>query len=108
MNRAEGEVKMKVLFVYDDIDDRQFFIDALSYVAPFVECILAKDCEQAFDFLQKTEDLPHYIFLDIHMPKLDGKHCLCKIKADAWLKNSKVVMYSTSSEQNLMEEYKSL
>jgi CheY-like chemotaxis protein len=98
---------MKVLFVDDDSDDRDFFIDALSYVDSSIECDLAKNCDEAFEIL-KTKPLPQYIFLDIHMPVADGKTCLVQIREDDALRDVKVVMYSTTSDEPLMEEYKRL
>lgn len=99
---------MIVLFVDDDIDDREFFIDALSYVDSSIKCILVKDCEEALSMLNKTTVKPTYIFLDINMPEMDGKGCLRAIREDDALNNVKVVMYSNSSDQVLMEEYKAL
>jgi CheY-like chemotaxis protein len=99
---------MNVLFVDDDIDDREFFIDALSYVDAGISCTLVKDCEEALSFLDTSTELPEYIFLDIHMPEMNGKSCLTQIKNDNRFKNIRVVMYSNTSDQALMEEYKSL
>ena len=99
---------MSVLFVDDDIDDREFFIDALSYVDAGITCVLAKDCEQALEILNDSKPLPEYVFLDIHMPSMDGKSCLAQIKKNPRFQNIKVVMYSNSSDQKLMEEYKAL
>jgi PleD family two-component response regulator len=39
---------------------------------------------------------PDYIFLDINMPRLDGKECLRKIKSIARLDEVPVILYSTS------------
>jgi len=99
---------MTVLFVDDDIDDREFFIDALSYVDPAITCILAKNCEEAIAILGDSSTEPDFVFLDINMPSMDGKGCLRLLKDDGRLKNIRVVMYSNSSDQKLMEEYKSL
>lgn len=99
---------MNVLFVDDDVEDREFFIDALSYVNAEINCQLAKNCDHAFSILQEAERLPEYIFLDIHMPQMDGKHCLSKFKQQERFKNIRIVMYSSISDQRLMEEYKNL
>jgi len=99
---------MNVLFVDDDIDDREFFKDALSYVDPEITCVVAKDCEQALNTLDTAAVLPHYVFLDIHMPTMSGKSCLARIRSDSRFADIKVVMYSNSSDQALMEEYKAL
>ncbi|MBT1701856.1 response regulator [Chryseosolibacter indicus] len=97
---------MDILFVDDDVEEREFFKDALSYVDSSKACVLTGDCEQALTLLKEAEKLPSYVFLDINMPMMDGKSCLDQIRRDPRLSNVKVVMYSTSSEQKLMEEYK--
>ncbi|HYG02006.1 MAG TPA: response regulator [Chryseosolibacter sp.] len=99
---------MDVLFVDDDVDDREFFMDALSYVNPKLICVVAKDCKDALALLDQSEKLPSYIFLDINMPAMDGKGCIAQIKKDARLDSVKVVMYSTSSDEREMVEYKTL
>jgi len=99
---------MHVLFVDDDIDDREFFMDALSYVDPAITCVLARDCEEAISILHTLSPQPDYVFLDINMPSLDGKGCLTLLKDDPALKNIRIVMYSNTSDQKLMEEYKNL
>ena len=99
---------MDILFVDDDIDDREFFLDALSYVDATLKCVLARNCEEAIEKLNVAEKLPAYIFLDIHMPAMGGKNCLKYIKGDQKFSQCKVVMYSTSADQLTMEEYKEL
>jgi CheY-like chemotaxis protein len=101
---------MKVLFIDDDIDDREFFIDALSYVDASIKCTLAKNCEHALSILAEfsEQELPQYVFLDIHMPAMDGRGCLKKIKSDPKYSAIKVVMYSGTSDPELMKEYKDL
>jgi len=98
----------KVLFVDDDVDDREFFKDALSYVDPSINCMVAKNCDEAFKILEAADPLPDFAFLDIFMPPIDGKSCLIKIKDDVRFQNIKVVMYSNSSDEMLMQEYKQL
>lgn len=97
-----------VLFVDDDVDDREFFKDALSYVDASISCIVAKSCDEAFRILETAKPLPAFVFLDIHMQPSDGKTCLIKIKNDSRFQDVKVVMYSTASDENLMAEYKRL
>lgn len=97
-----------VLFVDDDIDDREFFMDALSYVNSDIRCVLSKNCEDALNALENSTELPQYVFLDINMPAMDGKGCLQRIKSDERFKNIRVVMYSNHTDEKLMEEYKNL
>lgn len=97
---------MHILFVDDDIDDREFFVDALSYVDASLMCVVAKSCDEALELLNSSPTLPLFVFLDIHMPAMDGQSCLATIKNNERTKDIKVVMYSNSSDEELMESYK--
>jgi CheY-like chemotaxis protein len=99
---------MDILFVDDDSDDREFFLDALSYVDASLTCVLARNCEDALDKLRRSTVLPAFIFLDINMPLMGGRSCLLCIKSDPRYQQCKIVMYSTAADQSAMEEYKKL
>jgi CheY-like chemotaxis protein len=99
---------MDILFVDDDSDDREFFLDALSYVNASLKCVLARNCEEALAKINQSVQLPSYIFLDIHMPAMGGKNCLMAIKENPAFNNCKIVMYSTSADESTMAEYKRL
>ena len=89
----------KILLVDDDADDRKYFIDALTEIDSSAECITAKDGKEALDILNDEEQpLPHYIFLDLRMPKINGRVCLMEIKANDRLKHIPVFVYTTSQE----------
>ena len=48
------------------------------------------------------------LFLDLNMPKVDGKKCLSELKKSARLKDIPVVIYSTSSLKKDIEETKAM
>ena len=101
--------KNKVLFIVDDdVDDIQLFIEAVNEIDNSMGCSSAKNGEDALAKLQASEKLPDIIFLDLNMPKLDGKQCLIKLKKDPRLKDIPVVIYSTSSSPKDMEEMEKL
>lgn len=56
------------------------------------ELTLAHDGEEALALLQKMDEKPMLILLDIMMPKLNGFDVLRKIKEDATLKHIPVIM----------------
>lgn len=69
----------------------------------------AKDGAQALTYLQDPESvLPDYIFLDLRMPKINGRQCLSRIKADGRLQQIPVIFYTTSSEVEDSREMESL
>lgn len=53
---------------------------------------------------QKIDGLPDFIFLDLNMPRMDGRACLAEPKNDEGLRDIPVVIYSTSSHPSDREE----
>lgn len=90
-----------IMIVDDDADNIDFFCDALSEIDPSIHCIGIKGGEEAIDFLKSnSSNLPDYIFLDINMPRMDGKQCLQCFKSDADLSSIPVIMYTTSKSKD--------
>ena len=58
------------------------------------------DGEETLKILSVQKELPHLIFLDINMPKMDGIECLAKLKSDDRLKSIPVIIYSTTSNKS--------
>lgn len=98
----------KILLIDDDTDDQEFFLEAAHEVDSDIECSFASSCEEALDLLKSKSFSPTHIFLDLNMPKLDGKKCLAEIKKIAHLKNTPVIIYSTSSLKRDIEETRAL
>jgi CheY-like chemotaxis protein len=101
--------RISVLIVDDDADDRKLFIEAVKEVDRHIECITAGDGQQALEILHKPgSKLPHFIFLDLRMPRYNGKKCLQEIKKDERLKHIPVIIYSTSREVEESQELKAM
>jgi len=95
---------MVILVVDDDVDDLLFFTDALAEIDAQIECITAMN---GIDALRKLENLPvrpDFIFLDLNMPKMNGKQCLWHIKNNPLFQSIPVIIYSTSRLQDDMDE----
>ncbi len=93
----------------DDEDDRMLFQEALAEVNPAIKCITVKNGKEALEFLQdQIVVLPDFIFLDLNMPLMNGLKCLEALKKIDILKNIPVVIYSTSSDLDSVEESKKL
>lgn len=89
----------KVLLIDDDADDRKYFTEAIMEIDAGIECVTAKEGEQALAMLRHNDfSLPDFIFLDLRMPRINGRQCLMQIKADQRLKNIPVIIYTTSKE----------
>ena len=97
--------KRTFFIVDDDIDDQDLFIEAVNEVDDSIECMSASNCEEALDLLKnKKIGMPDMIFLDLNMPRLNGKQCLAELKKEAHLADIPVIIYSTSSERRDIEE----
>lgn len=96
---------MTILLVDDDEDDQDIFKEAVSIVRSDVTCSFANDGEQGLALLETVAAPPDYIFLDVNMPRMDGKQFLQAIKADPRFQNIPVVVYSTSNHKSELGEY---
>jgi CheY-like chemotaxis protein len=97
--------KRTFFIVDDDIDDQELFIEAVNEVDNSIQCVSASDCEEALNLLKSgAMPLPDMIFLDLNMPRLNGKQCLTELKKQAHLRHIPVIIYSTSSEKRDVEE----
>jgi CheY-like chemotaxis protein len=83
------------LMIDDDVDDQELFEIALSSLDPQIICKMANNGLEGLNHL-KSNPLPDIIFLDLNMPKMNGKECLKAIKADPAFQNIPVIILSTS------------
>ena len=97
-----------LMIVDDDKDDRFFFRSAIRKYNPSYECIEANNGEDALNQLRKAKQLPDFIFLDLNMPKIDGRECLIELKKDKTLKAIPTIIYSTSDSKIDIELFKEL
>ena len=96
------------MIIDDDEDDRFFFKEVVTKMLGSIECMEANGCEAGMDLLKKADQLPHYIFLDVNMPSLDGRECLKQLKREADLKHIPIIMYSTSFSKETIKEFQTL
>ena len=89
----------------DDIDDQMLFVEALSEINTSIQCTLAKNGEEALLLLKDyPAPLPDFIFLDLNMPRMSGIRCLAELKKIDSLKMVPVIIYSTSSQKEYIDE----
>ena len=99
---------ISLLIIDDDADDRKLFIDAVNDFDPAIICLTAKDGQQALELLHTNDQLPDFIFLDLRMPRFNGKRFLLEIKKDELLKKIPVIIYTTSREVEESKELKEM
>ena len=91
---------MKIVLIDDDRDDGQLFKEVLAEIDSEIEFIHYEDPRRGLEkLLNELTGLPRMIFLDINMPIVNGWHCLKEFKKQDHLKNTPVIIYTTSSQQ---------
>ena len=98
-----------LMIIDDDDDDIELFCEAVKTADDSSSCITARSAEEALEMLALH---PEYeltcIFLDLNMPRLNGKQCLVKLKEMPHLTHVPIVIYSTSSRDKYAMEVKQL
>lgn len=95
MTESYTDDHCRVFLVDDDRDDRQFFAEAMEEIDHNVRLSLFSSGEEVLEDLLSGGDLPNMVFLDLYMPKMDGRECLTKIRSETRLDLVCVIMYST-------------
>jgi CheY-like chemotaxis protein len=95
----------KYYIVDDDRDDQEFLIEALTENDPLVECFSSFNGREAIINLKKDFPLlPDAIFLDLNMPRMNGKECLVELKTIPFLQDIPIIIYSTTSDQKEIQK----
>jgi CheY-like chemotaxis protein len=105
--------KLKILLVEDDPNDVKLTERALSRSSVKSELFLARDGQEALDFLYREGQFtdaprPDLIFLDLKLPKVDGHEILARIKQDERLRRIPVIVLTISRrEEDMVKAYDS-
>ncbi|MBL0007352.1 MAG: response regulator [Saprospiraceae bacterium] len=96
---------LHILLADDDEGDRLLFTEAFSELNFKTVVDTVNNGVQLMEWLRmKNIRLPHFIFLDLNMPRKGGLECLKEIKSDDKLKDISVAIYSTSDSEKDKEE----
>ena len=105
---------VKILLVEDNDGDIVLTKEAFLEAKLLNEIAVAKDGEQALDYLHRRDHyeqdsnwiLPDLILLDINLPKISGLEVLSEIKQHQQLKIIPVIMLTTSeNEKDILASY---
>jgi CheY-like chemotaxis protein len=99
---------LKCFLIDDDPDDQEIFTMAVMELSASIRCYFAEDGVKALEKLVKGDFLPHCIFIDINMPRMNGIECLEQIKSNSRLKPVPVCMVSTSADPEIVAKAKEL
>lgn len=104
-----------ILLVEDNPDDVELTLRAFRKNNIANEVIVARDGEEALDYLfaqgkyrgRDLNDMPAVVLLDLKLPKFDGIEVLRRIRAEERTKLLPVVILTSSKEeQDLLNGYK--
>lgn len=97
--------RLNILLADDDKDDRFFFEMALEALTVPPLLTTVADGEKLMNYLtENVHQLPDVLFLDLNMPRKNGFECLSEIKQNTDLKQLPVVIFSTSFEQEVVNQ----
>ena len=98
-----------ILVVDDDADDRELFRDALHETDSSAVYMSACNGQEALDFFRQPDHIiPDFIFLDINMPRMDGRQCLVRLRQLPRLDKVPIVIFTTLKPGYEGEEYRQL
>jgi len=98
---------LKVLLIEDDTIEVMKLNRTISSLSLNHEIVEANNGEEALSILEKKDDLPDIILLDLNMPKINGIEFLSILKEDDALKHIPTIILTTSNNhKDLLECYK--
>lgn len=95
---------INILLCDDDDDDRFFFKDVLLEVNYKLNVKTVNDADQLLKELSNPQRKPDLLFLDLNMPRKNGKECLITIRQNNLWKDLPIIIYSTSATLGDIEE----
>jgi two-component system response regulator len=105
-----------ILLIEDNRDDEELTLRALRKCNIMNQVIVARDGEEALDYLFKTHDpmdretdfLPAMVLLDLKLPKIDGIEILEQIRSNAHTRSLPVVVLTNSMEERHIKQVHTL
>ena len=99
---------MEIFYADDDQVDIVFFTKAIKRIDPTIHCTTAVDGVEALDKLFNLTARPDAIFIDLHMPKLDGIECVIAIKRNKDLRGIPIIIISNAINKKEIDQFNRL
>lgn len=93
-----------IVLADDDEDDCLLFQDVILDLNIIANVTIARHGEELLQVLEGYNGVPEVIFLDMNMPFRDGLECLKEIRKSQNFKNVPVIILSTSSHSQTVED----
>lgn len=88
-----------ILLVEDNHKDEELTLRALTRNKISEQVVVARDGQEALDYLFSAAELPRLVLLDLKLPKLDGIEVLRRVRANAETRLLPVVILTSSIEE---------
>ena len=108
---SKGVKLIDILVVEDNPGDARLIMEALKSNKIYNSLHIATDGVEAMEFLHREGKFtnvprPDLIFLDLNLPRKDGREVLAEIKSDERFKQIPVVIMTMSqSEEDILKSY---
>lgn len=97
-----------VLFIDDDRDDAELFVEAVNSLQKGIISQTASNALKAFEDLKAAENLPDLIFVDFNMPAMNGDAFIKKMKSENRLEHVPIILMSTHTPEVMCKVTKEL
>jgi len=105
---SDGNKSWSMLLAEDNDSHAKLIKRAALNVYHALEIIHLMDGAEVLGYLrdkqERNEILPHFLLLDLRLPKVDGMEVLRTIKSDQYLKKLPVVVFSSSENEDEIHE----
>lgn len=98
----------RILLIDDDEDDQELFLLAMKEIAASVECITLDNPRIALTQLEDRALIADVIFLDLNMPIMTGQQFLSELNKRESISRIPVIILSTSSNIETIDQAKAL
>jgi CheY-like chemotaxis protein len=99
---------MEIIYVDDDSEDIELFLEALQNVDRSIRFSYALSANDALKKLNNFLFTPDAIFVDYHLGGMDGYQFIRQIKEREELQNIPVIVLSGNLSTNLVDEFNKL
>jgi CheY-like chemotaxis protein len=96
------------LLVEDDREDQEFFMSTLNEISETAACYVVENGEEALNALREDKIIPHYIFTDLNMPRMNGFEFIKRLKGIEAYQHIPVIVYSTDYSEEHIKSVKNL
>lgn len=101
-------ISHNIFYTDDDIDDRDFFVDAVREISDCLQVITHCNGNELMKMLHNPPPTPLFLFLDLNMPVKNGFEVLKEIRAFEHLRNLPIIVFSTSDNEEIVNTTREL